>query len=88
MKNNIELAKLDNNEFVYGTYEEVEAYAEEQDTCVDRYLGHVNPSTVYNKFKWIGKGLSDPFAVSVPYNYDKASPKSDYNTRGVDQNKW
>ena len=77
MKNNIELAKLDNNEFVYGTYEEVEAYAEEQDTCVDRYLGHVNPSTVYNKFKWIGKGLSDPFAVSVPYNYDKASPKSD-----------
>tara|TARA_B110000003_G_C16478171_1_gene468498 strand:+ start:60 stop:326 length:267 start_codon:yes stop_codon:yes gene_type:complete len=88
MKNNIELAKLDNNELVYGTYEEVEAYADKQDTCVDRYLDHVNPSTVYNKFKWVGTGLSDPFAVSVPFNYDESSPKSDYNTRGVDQNKW
>jgi|TARA_B100001093_G_C26381072_1_gene822950 hypothetical protein len=88
MKNNIELARLDNSEYVYGTYEEVEAYADKQDTCVDRYLDHVNPSTVYNKFKWVGTGLSDPFAVSVPFNYDESSPKSDYNTRGVDQNKW
>jgi|TARA_B100001094_G_scaffold231262_1_gene226030 hypothetical protein len=88
MRNNIELARLDNSEYVYGTYEEVEAYADKQDTCVDRYLDHVNPSTVYNKFKWVGTGLSDPFAVSVPFNYDESSPKSDYNTRGVDQNKW
>jgi hypothetical protein len=88
MINNIELARLDNSEYVYGTYEEVEAYADKQDTCVDRYLDHVNPSTVYNKFKWVGTGLSDPFAVSVPFNYDESSPKSDYNTRGVDQNKW
>jgi hypothetical protein len=88
MKNNIELARLDNSEYVYGTYEEVEAYADKQDTCVDSYLDHVNPSTVYNKFKWVGTGLSDPFAVSVPFNYDESSPKSDYNTRGVDQNKW
>lgn len=88
MKNNIELARLDNSEYVYGTYEEVEAYADKQDTCVDRYLDHVNPSTVYNKFKWVGTGLSDPYAVSVPYDYSKSSPKSDYNTRGVDQNKW
>ena len=88
MKNNIELARLDNSEYVYGTYEEVEAYADKQYTCVDRYLDHVNPSTVYNKFKWVGTGLSDPFAVSVPFNYDESSPKSDYNTRGVDQNKW
>lgn len=88
MRNNIELARLDNSEYVYGTYEEVEAYADKQDTCVDRYLDHVNPSTVYNKFKWVGTGLSDPFAVSVPFNYDKSSPKSDYNTRGVDKNKW
>ena len=66
-----ELAKLQNNELVYGTYEEVEAYAEEQDTCVDRYFDHINPSTIYNKFKWVGKGLTDPYAVSVPYNYDQ-----------------
>ena len=31
----IELAKLDNEELVYGTYEEVEAYAEKQG-----YLGY------------------------------------------------
>jgi len=88
MRNNIELARLDNSEYVYGTYEEVEAYADKQDTCVDRYLDHVNPSTVYNKFKWVGTGLSDPFAVSVPFNYDESSPKSDSNIRGVDPNNW
>ena len=34
----IELAKLQNGELVYGLYEEVEDYAYENDTCVDRYL--------------------------------------------------
>ena len=48
-----ELAKLNNNELVYGTYDEVEAYAEKNNTCVDRYFDHINPSTVYNKFKWV-----------------------------------
>ena len=83
-----ELAKLNNNELVYGTYDEVEAYAEEKDTCVDRYFDHVNPSTIYNKFKWVGKGLSDPFAVSVPYNYEKAKQAGTFNTRGVNTDKW
>ena len=41
----IELAKLDNEELVYGTYEEVEKYAEQKDTWVIRYFDHVNPST-------------------------------------------
>jgi hypothetical protein len=86
--NNIELAKLNNNELVYGTYEEVEKYCDENNTSVDRYLGHVNPSTVYNNFKWVGKGLSDPYAVSVPYDYAKSKPKGTFNTRGVNQEKW
>ncbi len=73
---------------VYGTYEEVEAWCEKNNMWVDRYLDHVNPSTLYNTGEWVGTGLSDPFAVSVPFNYDESSPKSDYNTRGVDQNKW
>ncbi len=84
----IELAKLDNNELVYGTYEEVEAYAEEQNTWVLRYFDHVNPSTVYDKFKWIGKGLRDPYSVSVPYSYEDEKPKGTFNTRGVNQDKW
>ena len=86
--NNIELAKLQDGEYVYGTYEEVELYAEEKDTCVDQYLDHVNPSTVYDKFKWVGKGLSDPYAVSVPFDYNKSKPKGTFNTRGVNQEKW
>ncbi len=84
----IELARLHNGEDVYGTYEEVEDYAEKNDTCVTRYYDHVNPSTVYNKFKWIGKGLSDPFAVSVPYDYRDQKPKGTFNTRGVNLDKF
>ena len=84
----MELAKLNNSELVYGTYDEVEAYAEKNNTCVDRYFDHINPSTVYNKFKWVGTGLTDPFAVSVPYNYEKAKPAGTFNTRGVNTDKW
>ena len=43
-----ELAKLQDGQLVYGTYEEVEEYAEKENTCVDRYFDHVNTSTVYN----------------------------------------
>ena len=84
----IELAKLDNEELVYGTYEEVEEYAEKQDTWVVRYFDHVNPSTVYNKFTWVGTGLSNPFAVSVPFDYRESRAKGNFNARGVDQDKW
>lgn len=87
-KNNIELAKLNNQELVYGTYEEVESYSSKNNTCVDIYFDHVNPSTVYNQFKWVGKGLSDPYAVSVPYDYNKSKPKGTFNTRGVNTDKW
>ena len=66
-----ELARLDNCELVYGTYEEVENYAEEQDTCVDKYLNHVNPSTVQKAFKYIGDGLCDPYSIAKPiYKFD------------------
>ena len=84
----IELAKLQDGQLVYGTYEEVENYAEKENTCVDRYFDHVNTSTVYNQFKWVGKGLHYPYAVSVPYDYSKSKPKGTFNTRGVNQDKW
>ena len=51
---------------VYGTYEEIEEWCEENDMFVDKYLDHVNPSTVYNIGEWVGTGISDPFSVSVP----------------------
>ena len=84
----IELARLHNGEDVYGTYEEVEEYADKNDTCVVRYYDHVNPSTVYNTFKWIGEGVSDPLAVSVPFDYRKGRALGTFNTRGVNLDKW
>ncbi len=84
----MELAKLDNGELIYGSYEECEQYADKVDSWVIRYFDHVNPSTVYNKFKWVGKGLSNPFAVSVPFDYRESRTKGNFNARGVDQDKW
>ncbi len=83
-----EIARLDNGEDVYGTYEEVEAYAEKQNTWVIKYCDHVNPSTIYNTFKWVGQGMSNPMSVSVPFNYREARTKSTYNARGVDLEKF
>ena len=88
MRNNIELARLDNSEYVYGTYEEVEAYADKQDTCVDRYLDHVNPSTVYKNFKYVGNELSNSYKVSTPFDYSKGKPTATFNDAGVNQDKW
>lgn len=84
----IELARLDNGEDVYGTFEEVESYAEQKDTWVQRYYNHVNPSTVYNTFKWVGKGMSNPRSVSVPFDYRKNRANGTFNARGVNLDKW
>ena len=84
----IELAKLDNGELIYGTYEECEAYAEEQNSCVDRYLDHVNPSTVYKNFKYVGNNISNPYSVGVPFDYRKQRTKGTFNNAGVNQDKW
>lgn len=84
----IELARLNNGEDVYGTFEEVESYAEQKDTWVQRYYDHVNPSTVYNTFKWVGKGMSNPRSVSVPFDYRKNRANGTFNARGVNLDKW
>ena len=84
----IELARLDNGEDVYGTFEEVESYADQKDTWVQRYYDHVNPSTVYNTFKWVGKGMSNPRSVSVPFDYRKNRANGTFNARGVNLDKW
>ena len=64
----MELAKLQDGQLVYGRYEEVEEYADKQNTCVDRYLDHVNPSTVYKNFKYVGNEMSNPYKVSTPFD--------------------
>ena len=61
----IELARLHNGEDVYGTYEEVEEYAEKNDTCVVRYYDHVNPSTVYKS----SNGLDKDCLIHLPSRF-------------------
>ena len=73
---------------VYGTYEEVEAWCEKNDMWVDKYLDHVNPSTIYNTAEWVGTGISDPFSVSVPFDYRESRTMGNFNTRGVNLDKW
>mgnify|MGYP003655026368 CR=1 FL=1 len=67
-----ELAKLNNNELVYGTHAEVEAYAISKNTVVDNYLNHVNPSTVQKAFTYVGNSMCDPYSIPRPiYNFDE-----------------
>ena len=67
----MELAKLQDGQLIYGTYEECEEYAYEQDTCVDRYFDHVAPFIVSKNFKYVGKRMGNPYDVSVPWDYEK-----------------
>ena len=73
---------------VYGTYEEIEAWCEKNDMWVDRYLDHVNPSTIYNIGEWVGTGIRNPYSVSVPYDYRENRAMGTFNTRGVNLEKW
>ena len=84
----MELAKLQDGQLVYGQYEEVEAYADEQNTCVDRYFDHVNPSTVYKNCKYVGNEMSNHYSVSVPFDYREQRTKGTFNNAGVNQDKW
>ena len=84
----MELAKLQDGQLVYGKYEEVEKYADEQNTCVDRYFDHVNPSTVYKNFKYVGNELSNSYKVSTPFDYSQGKPTATFNDAGVNQDKW
>ena len=73
---------------VYGTYEEIEEWCEKNDMWVDKYLDHVNPSTIYNTAEWVGTGISSPFSVSVPFDYRESRAMGTFNTRGVNLEKW
>tara|TARA_R100000353_G_scaffold173620_1_gene140166 strand:+ start:299 stop:544 length:246 start_codon:yes stop_codon:yes gene_type:complete len=69
---NVELAMIidsgDKKYYVYGTYEEVENYADSVDGYVHHYFNHVNPSTVQANFNYIGSG-QDPYQRSRSFDY-------------------
>ena len=70
--NNLEKAIIldseDKMHYVYGSYEEVEAYAESVDGYVINYLDHVAPSMLQSNFEYVGKG-NDPAQISRPFDY-------------------
>ena len=68
----IELAKLQDGQLVYGTYEECEAYADKEETCVDRYFDHVAPFVVQKEFTYVGKQMGDPYSIATPWDYEHA----------------
>ena len=55
---------------------------------VDKYLDHVNPCTIYNTAEWVGTGISNPFSVSVHFDYRENIAMGTFNTRGVNLEKW
>ena len=69
-------------------YEGAWEYADKENTCVDRYFDHINPSTVYKNFKYIGNEMSNPYSVSVPFDYNQGKPPATFNDAGVNQDKW
>ena len=71
---NLELAMIidsqDKKYYVYGTYEEIENYADSVDGYVYHYFKHVNPSTVQANFTYIGDG-HDPYQKSRGFSYEQ-----------------
>ncbi len=49
----VELAQLQDGQLVYGLYEEIEKYADKEDTCVEHYFDHVAPFVVQKNFKYV-----------------------------------
>ena len=51
-------------------------------------MDHVNPSTVYKNFKYVGNEMSNPYSVSVPFDYRKQRTDGNFNDAGVNTDKW
>ena len=53
-----------------------------------RYFDHVNPSTVYKRFVYVGKEMSSPYSVSVPFDYRKQRTAGTFDDAGINKDKW
>jgi hypothetical protein len=57
-------------EYVYGEYDEIEAYCKKRNSYVDRYLNHVDPMTVQKGFRYVGRRSVPPCDAAVPFEYN------------------
>ena len=74
--------KMDNGELIYGTNLDIGKYSVEHNCECEHEFEHVNPSTLYSKFTWVGEGNN-------PTNFETQSRYMDYEKGkivGVD--KW
>ena len=72
--NNIEIAIVIDEQGkkheVYGTWEEVERYADSIDGWVDKYLDHLAPCMVQSNYTYIVDG-HDPYQKSRGFSYEQ-----------------
>jgi len=60
----IRLARLKNQELVYGETEEIASYCEQKKTEVASFYNSARPSMVQAHFKYVGNRMGDPYAVA------------------------
>tara|TARA_B100000287_G_C20535460_1_gene742548 strand:+ start:682 stop:936 length:255 start_codon:yes stop_codon:yes gene_type:complete len=74
--------KMDNGEYIYGTNLEIGKYSVEHECECEHEFEHVNPSTLYSKFTWVGEGNN-------PTNFETQSRYMDYEKgKIVGMDKW
>ena len=72
----IQLVKLSNGEYISGSDIEIDNYCREQILYVERWLNHVNPSSVQKGFKYVGSGRN-PYELKRGFDYSKKKPVVD-----------
>lgn len=63
--------KMTNGEYIYGTNKDIGRYSVEKDCECEHEFDHINPSTLYSKFTYVGKDHN-------PTKFETSSTKMDY----------
>ena len=80
--------RMTNGKDIYGTNLDIGRYSVKHDCEVEHEYEHVNPSTVYNTFEYVGDRKPSPISVSVTFDYRMNRAMGTFNTRGVNLDKW
>ena len=74
--------KMDNGELIYGTNLEIGKYSVKHDCECEEEFDHINPSTLYSKFTYVGTGNN-------PTNFETQSRYMDYEQcKIIGKEKW
>jgi len=74
--------KMTNGEYIYGTNLDIGKYSVEHNVECEREFDHVNPSTLYSKFTYVGTDNN-------PTNFETQSRYMDYKQgKIIGKEKW